>query len=178
MTQALRHYLSIHQAAVNAVAVRISQSLAYPDETDRDARRLLSDARTALHGAIEAALDVGPTEGWRQGAAGEVVVVVRVPTRGQGNMGKIGISSARLDTSGMIPCPDDWPQDFPPPSGLVERLHSMIFPDPEGPRIVEADAGGRIDLGERNAGVTYVLTELAEGEIWLRTLEPAESGKR
>lgn len=177
MDQVLRNYLASHRKAINAAALRIARDIANPDDTDRDARRLVSEARAALHKALGNALDAGPVEGWPLGTAGEVCVVVRVPNRGQASMGKLGVSAARLATSGMIPCPDDWPQDHPPALEFVEHLHRMIFPEPEGPRIVEADLGGRVEIGKRNAAAAYILTELPDGEIWLRPLEPAESGK-
>jgi hypothetical protein len=131
-----------------------------------------------LHQAIEAALDTGPVEGWRYGSAGVVCVAVRVPLDGQGNMGKIGVSVARLDTAGMIPCPDEWPQKFPPPPELVTQLHQMfqtLLLPPGGPRIVAADAEGRVQFESGKSGSAYVVEELADGEIWLRPLDVAEA---
>lgn len=174
MDEALSRYLSSHRAAVNVATATIARGLADPDDTDRDMRRLVRDSRAALHAGIAAALKAGPVEGARYGMAGEVVVAVRVPRDGMGTLGRLNVSVGRLNWGPMIPCPDDWPQSSLPLPEAVKDLGRMLFPAPEGSRIVEADAGGYVGIGESNAGSAYMLTDLPEGEIWLRPLDAAE----
>lgn len=169
-TMRLHEYLKVNRQALDTTVSAAAEELMMDGDTDADRRDLARDLYKALKKAIREMLESEPEEGHYSGIHDGVAVTIYRPPVGQDLFGRFAINMGRLTVSGVIPCPSDWPTGRGVLPEIVEDFIGVLQQPRGETQVVTLDERGHADFGGLLAGRSYIVDELPDGDLWLRSL--------